>query len=99
MSFVSSVILFGHFYRLIGESFPIKMVFIFPFFCNLGFFYCLFFCNFPPIFFENLPKRREKGSFPKFQTKSLVFVLKGFQSSAVCNFHGDLKKTYEMNVQ
>ena len=74
MSILSkSVILFGYFYRLIWESFPIKkMAFIFPISCILVLIF--------PIFMIYFPKCEGKGSLPKFQIKSLAIVIFGHNS-------------------
>ena len=58
------VILFGHFYRLIWESFPIQK---WPLFSQFHVFWILIF----PIFMIYFPKFEGKGSFPKSQIKSL----------------------------
>ena len=52
-----TMILFGHFYRLIWESFPIKNGLIFPISCILVLTF--------PSFMIYFPKYEGKGSFPK----------------------------------
>ena len=58
-----TVILFGHFYSLLWESFPIQK---WPLFSQISILVLIF-----PIFMIYFPKCERKGSFPKSQMKSL----------------------------
>ena len=62
------VILFGHFYLLIRESFPIQKGSLFSLFCVFGGFF----------FWKIFPKCKRKGGFPKSQVKSLCVMMLTF---------------------